>query len=260
MRSKLTAKERLAIDRVHMTERDPLARSRTFDEVNQGLTLEEAIQEALRCLQCKTRKCVTGCPVRVSIPEFINALAEGDLPKAAGILLRDNALPAVCGRVCPQETQCEAECVYKAKGEPVAIGYLERFVADWAMAHATELAREPLPPATGEKVAVIGSGPAGLTAAGELARKGHQVTIFEALHETGGVLRYGIPEFRLPNDIIDNEVDRLLAIGVTIECNVIIGKTLTLEQLRKEFDAVFIANGAGLPVMLKIPGENLKGV
>jgi glutamate synthase (NADPH/NADH) small chain len=146
------------------------------------------------------------------------------------------------------------------KGEPVAIGYLERFVADWAVAHSAQLASEPLPPVTGKKVAIIGSGPAGLTAAGELARKGHQVTIFEALHETGGVLRYGIPEFRLPNDIIDNEVDRLLAIGVTVECNVIIGKTLTLEQLREEFNAVFIANGAGLPVMLKIPGENLKGV
>ena len=260
MSNKLTAKERLAIDRVHMPERNAEERSRTFDEVNQGLTLEQAIREARRCLQCKNRQCVKGCPVRVSIPEFINALAEGDLATAAEILRHDNALPAVCGRVCPQETQCEAECVRKAKGEPVAIGYLERFVADWAVAHSAELAGEPLSPPTGKKVAVIGSGPAGLTAAGELARKGHQVTIFEALHETGGVLRYGIPEFRLPNDIIDNEVERLLAVGVTIECNVIIGKTLTLEQLRKEFDAVFIANGAGLPVMLKIPGENLKGV
>lgn len=260
MSNKLTAKERLAIDRVHMSERDPQARSRTFDEVNQGLSLEDAIREAQRCLQCKKRQCVTGCPVRVSIPEFINALADGDLPKAAGILRRDNALPAICGRVCPQETQCEEQCVYKAKGEPVAIGYLERFVADWAMAHDAELSHEPLPPKTGKKVAIIGSGPAGLTASGELARKGHRVTIFEALHETGGVLRYGIPEFRLPNDIIDNEVERLLAIGVTIECNVIIGKTLTLSQLREEFDAVFIANGAGLPIMLKIPGQNLKGV
>ncbi len=260
MGNKLTPKERLAIGRVHMSERDPNKRSRTFDEVNLGLSLEEAMREAQRCLQCKTRQCMAGCPVRVSIPEFINALAEGDLPRAAEILLRDNALPAVCGRVCPQETQCEAMCVYKAKGEPVAIGYLERFVADWAMAHDAELTYEPFPPATGKKVAIIGSGPAGLTAAGELARKGHQVTIFEALHETGGVLRYGIPEFRLPNAIIDNEVERLLAMGVVIECNVIIGKTLTLEQLREEFDAVFIGNGAGLPVMLKVPGENLKGV
>jgi glutamate synthase (NADPH/NADH) small chain len=260
MSDKLTVKERLAIKRVHMSERDPEERSRTFDEVNQGLSLEQAVLEAKRCLQCKTRQCVKGCPVRVSIPEFINALADGDLPRAAEILRRDNALPAICGRVCPQETQCEEQCVYKAKGEPVAIGYLERFVADWAIAHSDELTQEALAPATGKKVAIIGSGPAGLTAAGELAHKGHQVTIFEALHDTGGVLRYGIPEFRLPNTIIDNEVDRLLAIGVTIECNVIVGKTLTLEQLREEFDAVFIANGAGLPVMLKIPGENLKGV
>ncbi|HTP66461.1 MAG TPA: NADPH-dependent glutamate synthase [Geobacteraceae bacterium] len=260
MGNKLTPKERLAISRVHMSERDPEVRSRTFEEVNLGLTLEEAMREAQRCLQCKTRQCVTGCPVRVSIPEFINALAEGDLPGAAEILRRDNALPAVCGRVCPQETQCEALCVYKAKGEPVAIGYLERFVADWAMAHDAELAHEELPMPSGKKVAIIGSGPAGLTAAGELARKGHQVTIFEALHDTGGVLRYGIPEFRLPNTIIDNEVERLLAMGVVIECNVIVGKTLTLEQLREEFDAVFIGNGAGLPVMLKVPGENLKGV
>jgi glutamate synthase (NADPH/NADH) small chain len=260
MSNKLTAKERLAIDRVHMSERDPQARSRTFDEVNQGLTLEEAIREAQRCLQCKNRQCVTGCPVAVSIPEFINALAEGDLPKAAGILRQDNALPGVCGRVCPQETQCEELCVRKVKGKPVAIGYLERFVADWAMLHEAELVQEPLPPATGKKVAIVGSGPAGLTAAGELAHKGHGVTIFEALHDTGGVLRYGIPEFRLPNNIIDREVARLQAIGVTIECNVIIGKTLTLRQLHEEYDAVFIANGAGLPVMLNIPGENLKGV
>ena len=260
MSNKLKPKERLAIDRVKMPERDPDARSRTFEEVNQGLPFEEAMREAQRCLQCKNRQCVNGCPVAVSIPEFIDALAEGDLLKAAGILQRDNALPAICGRVCPQETQCEALCVRKAKGEPVAIGYLERFVADWAMAHEAELAREPLPAPTGKKVAIVGSGPAGLTAAGALARKGHGVTIFEALHDTGGVLRYGIPEFRLPNNIIDMEVARLLAVGVTIECNVIIGKTLTLEQLLEEFDAVFIANGAGLPVMLNIPGENLKGV
>ncbi len=260
MSNKLTAKERLAIDRVHMSELDPAERSRLFAEVNKGLTLEEAVREAQRCLQCKNRQCVKGCPVKVSIPEFINALAEGDLPAAAEVLRHDNALPAVCGRVCPQETQCEAQCVHKAKGEPVAIGYLERFVADWAMAHPNELAGETLPSPTGKKVAIIGSGPAGLTAAGELARHGHQVTIFEALHETGGVLRYGIPEFRLPNDVIDTEVDRLFAMGVTIECNVIIGKTLTLKELRTECDAIFIANGAGLPVMLDIPGENLKGV
>jgi glutamate synthase (NADPH/NADH) small chain len=258
--NKLSAKERLAISRVHMPEQDPLRRSCTFEEVNRGLSIESAIREAQRCLQCKNPRCVKGCPVEVSIPEFIDALAEGDLLKAAEILQHDNALPAVCGRVCPQETQCEELCVLKAKGEAVAIGYLERFVADWAMIHEADMAKEPLPPPTGKKVAVVGSGPAGLTAAGELAHKGHCVTIFEALHDTGGVLRYGIPEFRLPNNIIDMEVARLLEVGVTIECNVIIGKTLTLKQLRDEYAAVFIANGAGLPVMLDIPGENLKGV
>jgi glutamate synthase (NADPH/NADH) small chain len=258
--NKLSAKERLAINRVHMPEQDPLRRSGTFEEVNRGLSIESAIREAQRCLQCKAPHCVKGCPVAVSIPEFIDALAGGELLRAAAILQHDNALPAVCGRVCPQETQCEELCVLKAKGEPVAIGYLERFVADWAMLHEADMAKETLPPPTGKKVAIVGSGPAGLTAAGELAHRGHNVTIFEALHDTGGVLRYGIPEFRLPNNIIDMEVARLLAIGVTIECNVIIGKTLTLKQLRDEYDAVFIANGAGLPVMLDIPGENLKGV
>jgi glutamate synthase (NADPH) small chain len=256
----LSAKERLAIDRVHMPERNPDLRSRTFDEVNLGLPLEAARREAERCLQCKTRPCVKGCPVEVSIPEFIDALAAGDLPGAARILRHDNALPAICGRVCPQETQCEELCVRKVKGEPVAIGYLERFVADWAMNHADELPREALPDPTGKRVAIVGSGPAGLTAAGELAHRGHGVTIFEALHEPGGVLRYGIPEFRLPNTIIDMEVARLLEVGVTIERNAIIGKTLTLKELSDQHDAVFIANGAGLPVMLNIPGENLKGV
>jgi glutamate synthase (NADPH) small chain len=258
--NQLPAKERLAIERVHMPERDAGPRSRTFEEVNRGLTIESAIREAQRCLQCKSRQCVTGCPVMVSIPEFIYALAQGDLLSAAAILQHDNALPAVCGRVCPQETQCEAVCVRNLKGEPVAIGYLERFVADWAMVHSGDLVRDPIHGPTGKKVVIVGSGPAGLTAAGELARRGHSVTIFEALHETGGVLRYGIPEFRLPNNIIDSEVARLLEMGVTIECNVIIGKTLTLKELCDEYDAVFIANGAGLPVMLDIPGEYLKGV
>jgi glutamate synthase (NADPH/NADH) small chain len=260
MSNNLTPKERLAIGRVHMPELDAQLRSRNFEEVNRGLAPEEAIREARRCIQCKTRPCVDGCPVGVSIPEFIDALAAEAFPEAARILRGDNALPAVCGRVCPQESQCEALCIRGVKGEPVAIGYLERFVADWAMANADKLLREPLPAGTGKKVAVVGCGPAGLTAAGELARQGHGVTIFEALHDTGGVLRYGIPEFRLPKDIIDVEVERLLSLGVEIECNVIIGKTLTLQQLRAQFDAVFIANGAGLPVMLNMPGENLKGV
>ncbi|MDD4457396.1 MAG: NADPH-dependent glutamate synthase [Syntrophotalea acetylenica] len=260
MTNDLKPKERMAIDRVKMPEQSPRRRISNFEEVNQGLTAEQAIQEAKRCLLCKSRPCVAGCPVRVRIPDFIAALAEGDLPEAARILLADNTLPAVCGRVCPQETQCEQVCVRGAKGAPVAIGYLERFVADWALAHPDKLHKEILPAPTGKKVAIVGSGPAGLTMAGELARKGHAVTLFEALHDTGGVLRYGIPEFRLPKRIVDIEVKRLQDIGVQIECNVVVGKTVTLDELRQEFDAVFIGNGAGLPVMLNIDGENLKGV
>ncbi|APG24149.1 MULTISPECIES: NADPH-dependent glutamate synthase [Syntrophotalea] len=260
MTNELKPKERMAIDRVKMPEQSPRRRIGNFEEVNQGLTEEQAIQEAKRCLLCKSRPCVAGCPVRVRIPDFIAALAEGDLPEAARILLADNTLPAVCGRVCPQETQCEQVCVRGAKGAPVAIGYLERFVADWALAHPDKLHKEILPAPTGKKVAIVGSGPAGLTMAGELARKGHAVTLFEALHDTGGVLRYGIPEFRLPKRIVDIEVKRLQDIGVQIECNVVVGKTVTLDELRQEFDAVFIGNGAGLPVMLNIDGENLKGV
>ena len=260
MSNELSPKDRLAIDRVRMPEQPAQQRRSNFQEVNQGLAEELAIREAQRCLQCKNPKCVQGCPVRVSIPRFLAELAAGRLPEAARVLQGDNALPAVCGRVCPQESQCEAQCIRGIKGEPVAIGYLERFVADWAMAHADQMNNQSPPAPTGKTVAVVGSGPAGLTAAGELARKGHAVTVFEALHATGGVLRYGIPEFRLPKQIVDSEVARLESMGVTIELNVIIGKTLTLDQLREQFDAVFIANGAGLPVMLNIPGENLKGV
>jgi len=260
MKKDLTPKERMAIERVKMPEQDPGRRIGNFREVNRGLTEEQAIREAQRCLLCKSRPCVAGCPVRVRIPEFIAALAAGDLPGAARILLADNTLPAVCGRVCPQETQCEQVCVRGAKGAPVAIGYLERFVADWALAHPDKLHREELPAPSGHRVAIVGSGPAGLTMAGELARKGHAVTLFEALHDTGGVLRYGIPEFRLPKRIVDIEVERLKDLGVEIECNVVVGKTVTLDELREEYDAVFIGNGAGLPVMLNIDGENLKGV
>jgi glutamate synthase (NADPH/NADH) small chain len=260
MKKNLTPKERMAIERVKMPEQDPQRRIGNFEEVNQGLTEEQAIREAQRCLLCKSRPCIAGCPVRVRIPDFIAALAEGNLPEAARILLADNTLPAVCGRVCPQETQCEQVCVRSAKGAPVAIGYLERFVADWAMAHPDKLPKEQLPEPTGKKIAIVGSGPAGLTMAGELARMGHGVTLFEALHDTGGVLRYGIPEFRLPKRIVDTEVKRLLDLGVEIECNVVVGKTVTLDELRQEFDAIFIGNGAGLPVMLNIDGENLKGV
>lgn len=260
MTNNISVKERMAIERTRMPELDATVRSRNFEEVNQGLPLEAAIQEAQRCIQCKNRPCVEGCPVSVSIPDFVGKLAENDLPAAAHILQRDNALPAVCGRVCPQEHQCESKCVRGVKGESVAIGYLERFVADWAMENTDKLEKVALPSPTGKKVAVVGCGPAGLTAAGELARAGHKVMIFEALHDTGGVLRYGIPEFRLPKTIIDSEVKRLGELGVEIEFNVIVGKTITLPQLREEFDAVFIANGAGLPTMLNIPGENLKGV
>jgi glutamate synthase (NADPH) small chain len=256
----ISAKERLAISRTHMPELPADERSRNFEEVNCGLSEEQALSEAHRCLQCKNRNCVAGCPVGVSIPEFIDALASDDLPKAAQILRGDNALPAVCGRVCPQESQCEAVCVRGLKGDSVAIGYLERYVADWAMRNPDLLLKPEVAPTSGKSVAVVGCGPAGLTAAGELARQGHKVTIFEALHDTGGVLRYGIPEFRLPKEIIDREVSVLLELGVTIECNVIIGKTLTIPQLREEFDAIFVANGAGLPTMLNIPGENKKGV
>ena len=255
----LTAKERMAIERTEMPEQDPRVRAGNFQEVNLGLSPEAAMREAQRCLQCKNRKCVEGCPVEVDIPEFIAKVAEGDFAAAAEILKRTNALPAICGRVCPQETQCEAQCVRGLKGLPVAIGYLERFVADWAMAQQAEAQRPAVEP-TGFKVAVVGSGPGGLTAAGELARMGHQVTIFEALHAPGGVLRYGIPEFRLPKRIVDYEVGQLQELGVRIECNVVVGKTITLDDIRREFDACFIANGAGLPVFLNIPGENLNAV
>ncbi|MDO9069735.1 MAG: NADPH-dependent glutamate synthase [Deltaproteobacteria bacterium] len=260
MNSTIDAAERIATGRVVMPQLPAGVRSRNFDEVNLGLSDIQAFSEARRCLQCKNRTCVSGCPVGVSIPEFINALASEDLPGSARILRGDNSLPAVCGRVCPQEKQCEALCVRGIKGEPVAIGYLERYVADWALNHPDRLQNEQVAAVTGKSVVVVGSGPAGLAAAGELARLGHAVTVFEALHDTGGVLRYGIPEFRLPKDIIDREVAYLIKQGVVMECNVIVGKTLTLSELRSQFDAVFIANGAGLPVMLNIPGENLKGV
>ncbi len=254
----LSAKERLAIARVKMPEQDAERRSATFDEVNLGLTPELAILEAQRCLQCKNRPCVDGCPVAVRIPDFLDCVAQDDFAGAARILLADNALPATTGRVCPQETQCEGVCIRGKKGEPCAVGWLERFVADWA-AENMELEVPDVEP-TGKKVAIVGAGPGGLTVAGELARMGHGVYVFEALHDTGGVLRYGIPEFRLPKHIIDHEVANLRKLGVEIECNVIIGRTLTIDELQRDFDAIFVANGAGLPMFLNIPGENLKGV
>jgi glutamate synthase (NADPH) small chain len=256
---KLSTKQRLQINRQQMAEQEPLVRNANFDEVNLGLPEKVALLEAERCLLCKDPKCITGCPVGVSIPRFIELLSQGNLPEAAHCLLNDNALPAVTGRVCPQETQCEIECIRGNKGLPVAIGYLERYVGDWARGHSGQQALQVAPP-SGKKVAVVGSGPGGLTAAGELAKCGHDVTVYEALHKPGGVLVYGIPEFRLPKKIVQEEVARLERAGVKIVCNTVIGRTYTLPELREQFDALFIANGAGLPVFMNVPGENLKGV
>ena len=259
MQTKITMKERMQISRQVMPEQEGIQRSANFKEVNLGFSEQLAIMEAQRCIQCKEAKCVRGCPVMVNIPRFINFIVEGNLQAAAESLFGDNALPAVTGRVCPQEEQCEAGCVRGLKGLPVAIGYLERFVADWARNEGS-MANAESPVASGKKVAVVGAGPAGLSAAGELARNGHDVTIYEALHKPGGVLVYGIPEFRLPKKIVAAEVKRLENAGVKIECNVVIGRTYTLPELRERFDAVFIANGAGLPVFMNVPGENFKGV
>jgi glutamate synthase (NADPH) small chain len=255
----LTPKERMAIKRVTMPEQDALVRATNFQEVNLGLTEQLAILEAQRCLQCPKPYCIDGCPVRVNIPNFIKHLREGDLQGAAASLLDDNALPCVTGRVCPQESQCEKVCLRAKTGGSVAIGQLERYVADWANTHHAE---QPVTAhvSNGKTVAIVGSGPAGLTAAKELAKRGYDVTIFEAFHAAGGVLIYGIPEFRLPKDIVQAEVDRLVEAGVKIEPNSIIGKTYTLPELREQFDAVFIAVGAGLPVFMNVPGESFKGV
>ena len=242
-----------------MSEQAPLVRNANFNEVNLGLPEKVALLEAERCLQCKNPKCMDGCPVMVNIPRFVEFLSQGNLSEAARSLLSDNALPSITGRVCPQETQCEVECIRAHKGLPVAIGYLERYVGDWANGHSDQLELKTAP-SSGKKVAVVGAGPGGLTAAGELAKCGHAVTVFEALHKPGGVLVYGIPEFRLPKKIVQDEVARLEKAGVKIICNTVIGRTYTLQELRAQFDAVFIANGAGLPVFMNVPGENFKGV
>ncbi|MBQ1328579.1 MAG: NADPH-dependent glutamate synthase [Eubacterium sp.] len=243
-----------------MPSQDPDVRNKNFKEVALGYTEEQAKDEAARCLNCKNKPCVSGCPVEVNIPAFIAEVAAGNFEEAYQIISLSSSLPAVCGRVCPQESQCEKNCVRGIKGEPVAIGRLERFVADYHMANAKEKAEKPAP--NGHKAAVIGSGPSGLACAGDLAKKGYEVTIFEALHLAGGVLAYGIPEFRLPKSIVQKEIDGLKDLGVKIDTNVVIGKTISIDELMDEFgfESVFIGSGAGLPRFMNIPGENLNGV
>ena len=243
-----------------MPSQDPNVRNKNFDEVALGYTEEQALDEAQRCLNCKNKPCMTGCPVMVHIPEFIAEVAKGNFEAAYQIISNTSALPAVCGRVCPQESQCEKYCVRGKKGDPVGIGRLERFVADWHNAHATAAPEKPA--SNGHRVAIVGSGPAGLTCAGDLARKGYEVTVFEALHLAGGVLVYGIPEFRLPKSIVQKEVDGLKALGVTIATDTVVGRTITVDELMVEqgFEAVFIGSGAGLPMFMNIPGVNYKGV
>ena len=242
-----------------MPTQDALVRAHNFDEVALGYTEEQAIDEANRCLNCKNMPCVSGCPVKIHIPEFIAKIREGDFEGAYQIITKSSSLPAVCGRVCPQETQCESKCVRGIKGESVGIGRLERFVADWHNAFCTE---DPIKPdSNGHKVAIVGSGPSGLTCAGDLAKKGYEVTVFEALHRAGGVLVYGIPEFRLPKKIVAKEVDTLKRLGVKIETNIVIGKTLTIDELfDMGYEAVFVGSGAGLPNFMGIPGEAYNGV
>ncbi len=253
-------KERMKIPRQPMSEQDPAERVKNFYEVPHGYTPEQAMEEAKRCIQCKKPICVGGCPVNIDIPWFIRLISEGKFVEAARKLKETNALPAVCGRVCPQEDQCEKVCVIGKKAEPVSIGRLERFAADFEREHG-EVAIPDIPNWTGKKVAVIGGGPAGLTVAGDLVKKGHKVTVFEALHMPGGVLVYGIPEFRLPKKIVAAEVDYLKRMGVEIECNAVIGKLETIDELLSNgYDAVFIGTGAGLPYFMNIPGENLVGV
>ncbi len=242
-----------------MPAQDPEVRAHNFREVTLGYTEEMALDEAARCLNCKNMPCVSGCPVKIHIPEFIEKVKEGDFEGAYRVITRSSSLPAVCGRVCPQESQCESKCVRGIKGEPVGIGRLERFVADWHNDHDT--AGITLPEPNGHKVAIVGSGPSGLTCAGDLAKKGYKVTVFEALHLAGGVLVYGIPEFRLPKKIVQKEVDTLKALGVDIETNMVIGKTLTIDELfEMGYEAVFVGSGAGLPRFMGIPGESYKGV
>ena len=241
-----------------MPEQPPKERIKNFKEVPYGYSNETAIEEAKRCLQCKNKPCMDGCPVEIDIPGFIKCIAEGDFDKAAEIIKNKNSLPAVSGRVCPYEGQCEGVCTVKKIGEPVAIGRLERFIADYEREKGVKPPKKPK--STGKKVAVVGSGPAGLTCAGDLAKMGHGVTVFEALHAPGGVLMYGIPEFRLPKKIVNSEVDYIKKLGVEVRYDMVVGKTITVDELFEEYDAVFIGTGAGLPRWLRIPGENLDGV
>ena len=250
----------MSLKKHEMPAQDANVRNKNFKEVALGYTAETAIDEAKRCLNCKNKPCIGGCPVKIHIPDFIAKVAAGEFEEAYQIIQKTSSLPAVCGRVCPQETQCESKCVRGIKGEPVAIGRLERFVADWHNANSCDLPQKAEP--NGHKVAVVGSGPAGLTCAGDLAKRGYDVTIFEALHLAGGVLVYGIPEFRLPKSIVEKEIDNLKALGVKVETNMVVGRVFSVDELMDEygFESVFIGSGAGLPRFMNIPGENLKSV
>ena len=261
LRKSLSVKERMKISRQKMPEREPEERNKDFNEVNLGLNEKLAKREARRCLDCANPQCVLGCPVGIDIPTFIKLIEIGDFDQSVRKMKETNSLPAICGRVCPQEIQCEDVCTMKkATGVPVAIGNLERFVSDCERING-EVFIPQIPPSTGYKVAVIGAGPAGLTVAGELARKGHKVTIFEALHVAGGVLIYGIPEFRLPKDILQSEVEYLKKLGAELKINFIVGLTATIEDLKNDgYDVFFVGTGAGLPNWMRIPGENLVGV
>lgn len=247
----------MKLEKNPMPIQDPIERGHNFKEVALGYTEEIALDEAERCLNCRNPRCVEGCPVNIHIPEFITKIKEKDYEGAYNVISLSSSLPAVCGRVCPQETQCESKCVRGIKGEPVGIGRLERFVADYHLAHDHDVVK---PVSNGHRVAVVGSGPSGLTCAGDLAKKGYEVTIFEALHTAGGVLVYGIPEFRLPKSIVSKEVDNLKKLGVTVDTNVVIGKSITVDELLEEYEAVYIGSGAGLPSFMNIPGESLNGV
>jgi glutamate synthase (NADPH/NADH) small chain len=261
LRKSLKNKERIAIPRVKMPELEAAFRSRSYDEVNRGLSAKDALREAKRCLDCPDPSCINGCPVEINIPKFIKNIERNEILEAAKTLKETSALPAVCGRVCPQEKQCESQCIHlKMKSEPVAVGYLERFAADYER-ESGSISLPELAESNGIKIAVIGSGPAGLSFAGDMAKYGYDVTVFEALHEIGGVLKYGIPEFRLPNTIVDVEIDNLRKMGVKFITNCIVGKTLSQEDLHNEgYKGIFIAGGAGLPNFMNIPGENLSGV